>query len=113
MSVAKSPSSPRGGLPEMLRPLFWDCDFDQLDWQQHRDFIIRRVLVDGPWDAIRWIRSELSDPVLRDWMKRYQGRPLTPPQLRFWELILDLPTGLVDTWLQSAGREIWDERARR
>ena len=97
----------------MLRPLFWDCDFDQLDWQQHRDFIIRRVLVEGPWDAIRWIRREVGDQVLRDWMERCHGRPLSPPQLRFWELILELPMGLVDSWLQSAGRRIWDQRAGR
>jgi hypothetical protein len=101
------------GLPPVLRPLFWDCDFSQLDWQTHRDFIVRRVLVEGDWDAVCWLRRELGDAGLREWILQHEGRALSPQQLRFWELILDLPKDEVDRWLQADARAIWEGRSGR
>ena len=100
-------------LPPVLGALFWDCDFSQLDWQTHRDFIVRRVLVEGDWDAVCWLRRELGDTALREWILQHQGRALSPQQLRFWELILDLPKDEVDRWLQTEARAIWEGRSRR
>ena len=113
MSSRQQTPSDSVTLPEIVRPLFWDQDFDALDWREHRDFIIRRVLVAGSWDAIVWLRSQLSDDELRTWIERHDGRPLSPQQLRFWQVILDLPAESVDAWLQSHERTIWKERARR
>ena len=113
MSPARLANSDRGIEWEMLRPLFWDCEFDQLDWEQHRDFVIRRVLESGTWDTICWLRRELGDAALREWICRYQGRSLSPQQLRFWELILDLPAESVDVWLRSPSRAVWEGRIRK
>ena len=51
-------------LPETLRPLFWDVAFDELDWAEHSDFIIRRVLVSGPWEAVTELRLRVGDEAL-------------------------------------------------
>jgi hypothetical protein len=113
MSAAESSLIRDTPLPPSLQPLFWDCDFAQLDWQQHRDFIVRRVLAEGSWEAICWLRARVGDPGLREWIERHEGRSLSPQQLRFWELVLDLPTEAVNTWLRSAERTIWEGRIRR
>jgi len=113
MSVHNSTSACATELPETLRPLFWDCDFAQLDWQQHRDFIVRRILASGPWDAVCWLRTRLGDQTLAAWIVQHEGRSLSSQQLRFWELILDLPAELVNAWLQSDERRIWEGRATR
>ena len=113
MSFAKSTSSSFEAAWEMLRPLFWDCEFDELDWEVHRDFVIRRVLASGTWDAVCWLRRELGDPALREWITRHRGRSLSPQQLRYWELVLELPPGLVDRWLQSEESRVWEGRIRR
>ena len=60
MSVTESAAGEFVRLPEMLRPLFWDCDFDRLDWRREREFVVGRVLVHGPWDAICG-RGEVGD----------------------------------------------------
>jgi len=99
-------------LPEILRPLFRNSDFDQLTWRDHRDYVVRRVLSAGTWDAVCWLRVRFSDGVLRQWIDQHHGRGLSSRQLRFWELILDLPRPLVDAWLQSEGRRIWEGRGR-
>jgi hypothetical protein len=100
-------------LPEILRPLFWDCDFDQLTWSEHRDFVVGRVLSAGSWNAIDWLRARHSDLDLRQWIERRQGRGLTPQQLRFWELVLEMPSTRIDAWLESPGRRISEGSSRR
>jgi hypothetical protein len=108
MTNPEFPPSSTGSLPSSLRPLFWDQDFEHLDWHQHREFLIGRILEAGPWDAVCWLRRQVGDAALRDWIQRQQGRPLDAAQLRFWQLILDLPEQLVTGWLQSPERRIWE-----
>ncbi len=107
-SLARTP----GDLPQMLRPLFWDYKFDQLNWQEHEDFVVRRVLSEGTWENVCWLRRQVGDDALREWITRHQGRPLSRQQLRFWELVLNLPSDLVGTWLAFEARNIWEGRTR-
>ena len=113
MSFAEKTLSPPECLPQRLQPLFWDQDFAQVDWQRHRDFVIGRILEAGPWDAIGWLRKEVGDDAVREWIERHRGRSLSGEQLRFWQLILDLPAEAVDAWLQSPERKIWERRESR
>ena len=109
---AASPPDASDRLPEMLRPLFWDSDFDHISWQEHRDYVVRRVLSAGTWDAVCWLRAGLDDAALRQWIEQHEGRGLSSRQLRFWEVVLDLPHELVDAWLDSDGRRLWEGRGR-
>jgi hypothetical protein len=96
------------GLPESLRPLFWDCDFATLDVVRHNDFIVGRVLASGPLDAIRWLRRQYGDDVIRDWIIRHCGRQLSSRQLRFWETVIGLPAADVQQWLTGPERRLWE-----
>ncbi len=109
-STAEPPEKQATGLPSALAGLFWDVAPGELSWQRHRDYIAERVLAEGSWDAITWLREELGDPALRELIRRKRGRLLSRPQLRFWQLILDLPEAEVDAWLAAPGRSIWDRR---
>jgi len=100
-------------LPDTLRPLFWDCDFDALAWDKHHAFIIRRVLDRGGWDDIRRLRGAAGDDAIRQWFLRKRGRGLDPRKLRFWEVILDLPKEDVDKWVAEARKTTWHGRLRR
>ena len=99
-------------LPEMLRPLFWDTDFDQVSWESNLDYVVRRILSEGTWEAVCWLRTRLDDTALRQWIVRHEGRGLSSRQLRFWEVVLDLPHEPVDTWLADEGRKLWEGRGR-
>ncbi|MGH2351197.1 MAG: DUF6922 domain-containing protein [Chloroflexota bacterium] len=99
-----------GRLPDRLRSLFWDYDFRTLAWERDRDLVIGRVLTAGDWEALRWLRAEVGDQALREWILRRRGRGLSPKQLRFWELILELPHQEVNAWLTQDGRQVWDRR---
>ena len=100
----------KSGLPKQLRPLFWDYVFSQLSLVKDRDLIIRRVLSNGSWDAVLWLRKQLGDRELRQWLIARRGRGLTPRQLRFWGVIYDLPVRQVNQWVKTAQNGVWAKR---
>ena len=103
----------RGGyLPAELKPLFWDHDFHRLRWEKDRDLIISRILSHGDWQALKWLRSRVDSASLREWLLNRRGAGLSSRQLRFWELILELPHRQVNEWLKDKGRMVWERRAR-
>jgi hypothetical protein len=97
-------------LSQQLRSLFWDYAFSQLSLATDRDLIIRRILTHGSWDAVRWLRKRLGDRELRDWLIAHRGRGLTTRQLRFWDMLYDLPARQVNQWVKTAQTGVWDQR---
>ena len=100
-------------LPEDLETLFWDCDFRDLSWERNGNFIIRRILDRGDWDAIKWLRQTVGDQAIRGWFLTKRGRGLDPRKLRFWGLILGLPEQEVDEWVREARQSTWHRRVAR
>jgi len=100
-------------LPDELRHLFWDCDFDSLHWPADRDFIVSRVLASGDWDSVQWLRKTAGDGALEEWLMRRKGGGLSPERLRFWELVLDIPHRTVNLWLKPGNGSVWRERSAR
>lgn len=107
--------SPRAGainsrLPRRLQRFFWDYDFAQLRWCTDNDLVIARILASGDWDSICWLMRRMSKPDLRDWITSRRGRGLSCRQLRFWEIIVELPQRQVDRWLADPARRLWENR---
>lgn len=97
-------------LPAFLGRFFWESDFSRLRWEQHRDYIIARVLESGSWQAVAWIRKQLGDQSLREWLIQQKARGLSRRQIRFWGVVLNLDTRLVNAWLGDPSRAVWDNR---
>jgi len=100
-------------LPVRMKPFFWDYPFRRLRMDKDRDLIIKRLLDQGDWEAVEWLRARLSDRELRNWFLSCRGAGLSPRKLRFWQLVLDLPERDVNDWLRSKTRQVWDQRAVR
>ncbi|MEO8356209.1 MAG: hypothetical protein ABI621_09860 [Chloroflexota bacterium] len=100
----------KSGLPEQLRPLFWDYVFSKLSLAKDRDLIIRRVLSNGSWDAVCWLRKQLGDRELREWLIAHSGRGLTTRQLRYWGMLYELPARQVNEWVKTAQTGVWGKR---
>lgn len=98
-------------LPQSIASLFWDHPAGAVALALHRDFVVERVLARGSWDDICWLRREVGDDALRHAIAVGRGRSLSRPQLRFWELVLELPQDDVEHWLSLPAREIWDRRS--
>lgn len=74
------------------------------------DLVVSRVLENGRWEDIKTLRYRIGDEALRSWILVRKGRSLSPPRLRFWELLLDLPADQVNLWLSEKTRKVWDGR---
>ena len=98
------------GLPQRLKPFFWDYPFAKLSWKNDRELIIRRVLTEGSWNAIVWLWKKMGNEALREWLITNKAKGLNPRQIRFWELMLDLPPKDVEQWLQIARENPWGQR---
>lgn len=97
-------------LPEHLRSLFWDYDFQQLSWPASAELVIARILERGGDEALRWLRKTLGDENLRSWILTRQGRGLDAKRLRFWQVILDLPEEQVNRWVEELLADPWARR---
>ena len=48
----KELASPYGEVPHIRKSLFWDADFDKINWGKYKDAVIKRVLERGSEDEI-------------------------------------------------------------
>jgi hypothetical protein len=97
-------------LPAELSSLFWEYEPGALLWPRDQETIARRILESGPWNTVKWLRREMGDAALRDWILEHEGRNLTPRQLRYWQIILDLPKRTVDAWVARERGGVWNRR---
>lgn len=93
-----------------LARLFWDVEFKSLSWELHRDFIIQRVLSHGDLVALRWLRALVGDDELKKWVTARQARGLSPRQIRYFALILEIENALADRWVKDALNTVWEKR---
>ena len=100
-------------LPGRMKIFFWDYSFHRLRIDKDRDLVINRLLDQGDWEAVKWLRTKFSDHDLKIWLLSRRGAGLSPRKLRFWELVLELPERDVNDWLRSKTRRVWDQRAVR
>jgi len=109
---ANPPTNP-SRLPDFLRKVLWEYDFDSLSWEKDRDLVIARVLRCGEWPMIRWLREQAGDDFLRDWIEQREGAGLGNRQLRFWQLVIGVRKELVDQWIRNPQRSVWETRTDR
>ena len=95
-------------LPEFLRPLFWEVDFDQLCVQGHERYFIERVLEYGDLPEVKWMMERFSGDEIVQTLRRSRG--LSPKSANFWAFILGVPREeircLSTSFRQRPGR-IW------
>ncbi len=77
-------------LPECLRFLFWDTDFDRLRVPGHERYIIERVLEYGDVPEVRWMKRRFSRQQITQVL--CQSRRLSRKSADFWSFILNVPT---------------------
>jgi predicted transcriptional regulator len=97
-------------LPSWLSGYFWDYSFGELSWEADRDLITRRLLTEGSWEAVTWLRKRLGNDGLRQWLIAHRGRGLSPRQLSFWSLVLNLPHKQAAGWKNASHNSPWGQR---
>lgn len=55
---------------DLLRPIFWDIDINNLDFEKHKRYTIERVLQFGRSEHLRWLLENSTDEEIIETVKR-------------------------------------------
>lgn len=69
--------------------IFWDTDYDKIDWELKARYVIERVLMFGTIEDWRAIQQRYGMDRIRDEM--LQSRELDPKSLSFLSTIFNIP----------------------
>ena len=86
--ISLSPDG-EGELPEFLRPLFWEVEFERLGVRDQQRYIIERVLEYGDDPAIGWLRATFAPDTIGEVVRH--SRKISRNTATLWALILDIP----------------------
>jgi len=75
-------------LPENMTPLFWDVDFETLDFDEYKEFIAARILNYGTYEDLRYLFFFFLKEFLIDLVKT--NRELDYLTRNFWRVIYDI-----------------------
>lgn len=85
-----------GTLPLILRPLFWSADFDRLDKNRDRFYIINQILSLGGLPEWRWLFSNYSVAQIRQAFVKRPAKIYRPASFHFVkEILLEISEPLV------------------
>ena len=76
------------GLPDDLRWLFWEHDFDALDPARHADSILARILEHGRMVDVRWAIDRYGLERIHRFFREVGHPELTDRTLAFWRAVL-------------------------
>lgn len=76
---------------DAITSLFWDVDPGSLDLDEHRSFIVGRVLEHGTLDQVRWLIGKVSLEGVRAALAEGAARWLSPNSLDLWAVVLGEP----------------------
>ena len=76
-------------IPQYLRPLFWDTNFDNFNPTEFPQYAVARILEYGDQDAVAWLRETFSEAQIVEVLRT--DRRLTPKSANFWALIYKVP----------------------
>jgi transcriptional regulator with XRE-family HTH domain len=75
----------RGQLVARLRPLFWDVELTRTHLDKNPEWVLRRVLQFGDWDAVHRARLFFGDEAVR---RAALHRSMDARTRRFWQVVL-------------------------
>ena len=78
---------PKTRLPENMRYLFWDTNFDELYLQDYPEYIAERIMMFGDDFSLKYMIENIDVEILRKLV--YSSRALDNKTRNYWSIILD------------------------
>lgn len=74
--------------PKFLKEYFWDIDFDKINFDERKVYILKRILEYGDGDAVRWIWKNFKKEEIKDVLCNFRDYSLKTAN--FWATILNI-----------------------
>lgn len=76
-------------LPKYLKTYFWDVEFEDIDLDKRRIFILKRILEYGNEQAVHWMWKNFDKSEMINALSNYRG--YSKKSANYWAIILDIP----------------------
>jgi hypothetical protein len=73
-------------LPEFLKKYFWEIDFEKLDLEKRRPYVLKRILEYGDEEAVAWMWKNFTEDEIKNILYNYRG--LSLKSANFWAVIV-------------------------
>jgi len=77
------------GIPDFLKKYFWEIDPKDLDLQEYRIYVVRRILEYGDVKAVAWLLKNFKKSEIKNVLINYRG--LSRKSANYWAIVLGLP----------------------
>ena len=74
-------------IPKQYKKFFWDVDFNLLDLEKHRKFILERFLNYGTFDTFKWIFKTFDSEEVKEFIDKKGMHSLSRNSFYFWKKI--------------------------
>ena len=74
-------------IPQNFKKYFWDTDFNSLNIEKHKKYIIERILEWGEDEAVKWLNNVFKKDEIINTLKT--SRTISRKSLNFWNLIIN------------------------
>jgi len=92
---------------ELRKSLFWDTDYDKLDWDKHISYVVSRVLQRGTLEDFRNIVAYYGKEKLREVIKNI--RYLDKKPMYFSSIYFEIPLTEIRCYNIRQSRKLhWD-----
>jgi len=75
-------------LPGFLEKYFWEAEFEQIDPEKRKVYIIKRILEYGDKRAVDWMRRNFKKSEIKYALCNFRG--YTQKSANFWAFILNV-----------------------
>ena len=76
-------------LPKFLNKYFWDVEFEKIDLQKRKVYVLRRILEYGDEKAVSWMWKNFKKSEIRNALSNFRG--YSQKSANFWALLLNVP----------------------
>ena len=83
-------------IPKYMIKYFWDVDFNSIDVQKNKFFIIKRILENGDERAVKWMFKRYDIDDIKKAILNFRG--YDKKTVNFWSVVLDLKVKRFYDW---------------
>ena len=91
----------------LRRSLFWDTDFDKIDWEENAPYVVDRVMQMGTWEEFKEMLAFYGKPKIREIVKNLKYMDRRP--MHFASVYFDIPLEEMRCYImRQSGLLHWD-----
>lgn len=91
-------------LPHFLKQYFWDVNFEKIELETSKTFILKRVLDRGNDKALRWLFKQYSKEDVKQLLLTHKD--LSPLTSNFWADYLNIDKGKIPSLKNPSPRKV-------